>query len=121
MRFILVSFLFLTVSKSYATDFYFRCESMDQKIELDFNLTRGSWVSIKGLSPYWTHLMLMEVKRDTHVFEVHEAGAGEADFLRLEVPANFMKGSLKGRVQLSAIDGSTSADFYCARDVTQED
>lgn len=122
MRSIITLLFLFSLSNAFATDFYYRCQNEDKKIELDFNLTRGTWLSLKGLSPYWTHLMLMEVKPETLVFEVREAGEGEADFLLAEVPANFLKGSSGGEIIVrSLIIQEESESFLCSRDESQED
>lgn len=118
----LLPVLVLFGSPAIASDFYYHCQNPSKTIELDFNLIRGTWVSIKGLSPYWTHLMLTEVKPKTHIFEVREAGVGEADFLRLEVPGEFLRGQNHGEVTVSSLLDATKSETYsCTRDSSQED
>lgn len=122
MRFFLLFALSVTFSQAFASDFYFRCQHGDKKIELDFNLVRGTWLSVRGLSQYWTHLMLMEVHGDELIFEVKEAGQGEADYLRISVPSGFLKGLESGEVIISSIvSDSESLNFQCLRDQSQED
>lgn len=122
MRFFLLFALSVTFSQAFASDFYFRCQHRDKKIELDFNLIRGTWLSVRGLSQYWTHLMLMEVQGDELIFEVKEAGPGEADYLRISVPSGFLKGSERGNVSISSLANDREATiFQCLRDQSQED
>lgn len=123
MRFILTLALTLALSTpALASDFYYRCHGDYHQVELDFNLTRGTWVSIKGLSPYWSHLMLVKVTPDVLIFEATDAGEGELSYVHLAVPKSFIAGGEQGTVTLSDIGHPDSArSFECQRDPSQED
>src|SRR5690606_27092049 len=115
---LLLAFTF-SINTSLAGDFYYKC---DQSVEIEFNLIRGTWMSIKGLSRYWSHLMLVKVKPETLIFEVREAGEGELCEMEAEVPKGFVSGQEEGTVVLRSLhDQEEVGRFECERAREYED